>query len=84
MENQKEFLQAVARVLNIKQYRDWGKITLKQVIDAGGRAVLKQYKYSLQRALQTIYPGNFVAFSQTYFRDRMEKRVVCIHSKKRK
>lgn len=64
MENQKEFLRVVARVLNVKQHRDWGKISIKQVIEVGGRALLKQYKYSLQRALQALYPGNLLRFLQ--------------------
>lgn len=61
-ENQRKFLDFVAKILDIKSPEDWGKIEVEQVVNLGGGPLLKlpYYKGSLVRALHRIYPGNYL------------------------
>jgi len=56
LENQKEFLEWAANVLNIKSQEDWYKIKSSQIRELGGSGLLSEYSESLPRALSKIYP----------------------------
>lgn len=66
LENQRKFLENLSHLFGIKNIQDWGKISSKKVIECGGRPLLKQYGYSLRKALFTLYPGNSSYFIIEY------------------
>lgn len=56
--NQRVFLDKVAKALKITNPSDWGKITTTQIIESGGGTLLNDYyKGSLFNTLQSVYPG---------------------------
>lgn len=55
---QRKFLEDVAKKLNIKEQKDWGSITRKQVSQLGGGSLLVQYNNSLIKALSNVFSGN--------------------------
>lgn len=66
MDNQKSFLDDVAKQLGIVTPQEWSKVTfqvslhsyvltLKQLIDLGGSGVLSYYRNSIFRMLQKVY-----------------------------
>jgi hypothetical protein len=67
--NQKQFLDSVAKKLNIKQMSDWYNVSHKvdfdlintsdkdkDLLDVGGRSVLQKHKESPLRLLSSVYP----------------------------
>lgn len=56
-QNQKEFLDKLAKQLHIKEPKQWGTVTKRQVIDLGGKTLLCNYEDSLWKILQSVYPG---------------------------
>lgn len=59
LDNCKKFLDEVAEKLNIKNPRDWGKVTGQLISDLGGTSLLSNYyDNSLFSCLQSIYAGN--------------------------
>lgn len=57
-ENCKIFLDELARKLNIKSPRDWGKVTIREFHRYGGSALLTLYhNSSLFSCLQSVYKG---------------------------
>lgn len=59
-QNQRKFLDGLQKKLNIQSPRDWGNITIQNVIDNGGSGLLNHYNSSLFQALQRIYPGTLL------------------------
>lgn len=54
--NHREFMDSIAKKLQIKNPKDWGLIT-KLEFHQLGRNFLRMYDNSLFKALQNIYPG---------------------------
>lgn len=52
-------MDEIAKKLQIQKPSHWGSITLQQVIEHGGRSILKHYGDSLLKALMAIYPGAY-------------------------
>jgi hypothetical protein len=50
------FFDDLKRDLKIIDPEDWGKVTVNQVIQKGGRKILRVHKNSLFRALNFAYP----------------------------
>lgn len=82
-ENQHKFLEDLALQLRIKKPSEWGKITINQVIDHGGRSLLHHYGSSLQKALQANFPNiawkrewftNANKYSSGYWREKSNQR----------
>jgi hypothetical protein len=57
IENRKNFLDEIAKKLNIKTPSDWGNVTLQCFYDLQGRSILKRYNNSLFACLQSVYKG---------------------------
>lgn len=58
MENQKEFMDEVAKKLNIKNPSDWGKIRTQQIFNLGGQyLIIHYYGGSVYRCLKSVYKG---------------------------
>lgn len=51
------FLEKFAKENGIREPKEWGKVTLAQVIRSGGRTFLQDYSYSLKRLLKSSYPS---------------------------
>lgn len=59
MENRRIFLNEVALKLNIKNPRDWGKVTANQIYELGGISLLhSRYHGSLFACLRSVFKGN--------------------------
>lgn len=57
-ENQKRFLDEVAKKLQLKKPNDWGKVTVRQVNKMGGGTLLTTYfNGSLFACLKSVYSG---------------------------
>lgn len=56
-DNQRVFLEGIAKELNITKPEDWGRVTFQQVIDKGGKRIIDTHS-SLFKALRTLYPSN--------------------------
>lgn len=60
MENRKNFLNEVARKLDIKNPSDWGNVKLHQIHKFGGVSLLSHYyNNSVFACLQSVYNGDF-------------------------
>jgi len=55
-ENQRTFMDNIARLYNLKNPRDWGRITVDDIKKCEGSSVLEYYDFSLFNALQGVYP----------------------------
>jgi hypothetical protein len=55
-ENQRHFFDELATEFGINEPKEWGKITVNQVAEKGGRGIIFNYGSSLFRALQGAYP----------------------------
>lgn len=55
--DRRQFLDEIKSQFQIEAPSDWGKITTNDIQKAGGSAILKYYKGSLFRCLQSVYPG---------------------------
>src|SRR3990167_2838695 len=53
--NQRKVLDAIGRVLNVKEKQDWMSVTTSQVRQRGGGSLLNLYQGSLIRTLQNLY-----------------------------
>lgn len=63
LRNQKQFLDELARNLNIKRPSDWGKLTTRSFSECGGKSILSNYyDGSLFKCLQSVYSGFFPFF----------------------
>lgn len=60
-ENQRKFLDEIKNKFHIKEPRDWGKVTVRDIQSAGGISILERYyQRSLFKCLQTVYRGFFI------------------------
>lgn len=67
MENRKNFLEQIKTKYQIKEPKDWGKMTTTQIHSAGGSALLTHYyEGSLFKCLSSVYKGSFYYFLQTH------------------
>lgn len=55
--NRKLFLEKVARNFDVKEPRDWGRVTIQNIHELGGTSLLSYYNGSLFSCLQVIYQG---------------------------
>lgn len=55
-ENQRSFLETLAKKLDMKDPRDWAKVDIRTIIDNGGRGLLEFHK-RLIIALEYVFPG---------------------------
>lgn len=76
MENRRRFLDEVAMKLNIKNPRDWGKVTTRRFFELGGISLLKYYNRSLFACLQSVYKGDRKFNYELRTRCIVETRVV--------
>lgn len=57
-QNQRNFLDSIAKKNNIKEPKDWEKLTIHKLLEyKGGRALLSHHGNSLVKCLQANYPG---------------------------
>lgn len=57
-QNRREFLGKIKVKFGIKEPKDWGKIRIQDIKQMGGVSLLKYYKGSLFRCLQSVYKGS--------------------------
>jgi hypothetical protein len=62
MENRRNFLDEIAKKLNIKTPSDWGKVTYDYFCELGGGSLLGYYHGSLFACLQSVYKGIYSTF----------------------
>lgn len=63
MDNRRKFLDKLANTLQIKSNKEWGNVTLQQVHELGGGALLNTYyRGSLFNCLQSVYKGTSAYF----------------------
>ena len=74
--NQREFFEWLSKDMNLRKPTDWHQVTLKDVIERGGRRLMRRYfEHSLPLALQSIYPEykwklwKFEKVSYTFWKD---------------
>ena len=56
-ENQRNFFDSLQKRFDIQSPKEWGRVTVQQVITAGGVTLLDYNQLSLFKALCSIYPG---------------------------
>jgi len=56
--NQRNFLEEIAKNLNITQLDDWYRVTQTDLKKRGGSALLKRYGYSVRKILLELYPDH--------------------------
>ena len=56
-ENQRKLFDSLQKRFDIQYPKEWGRVTLQQVIEAGGTGLLHYYQGSVYGALCSIYPG---------------------------
>lgn len=67
--NRRTFLDSLGKKLKIKQPADWGQVTCKKIIDLDGGSILKVFKGSVYKLLESTYTGtsfrNFLLIMRT-------------------
>jgi hypothetical protein len=53
--NQRQVMDRLAETFGIKRPEDWYTISTQQVIENGGRSVIRRYGMSLTQALSALY-----------------------------
>lgn len=54
---QREFFDDLAKRLEIKDWKDWNKVRIEDIVKNRGSGLISEYYgYSIQKALQTVYP----------------------------
>lgn len=56
LENQRRFMDDVAKRLQVEKLSDWRKVTTPQLEAQGGGSLLRRYKGSFLALLQAVYP----------------------------
>lgn len=56
-EHVREYFEWLKTQLNIKEYSDWYSVLAKDILESGGKSVLKIYGDSHIKAIMDIYPG---------------------------
>ena len=57
LKNQRKFLDWLASLLQIKEYKDWYKIDSKTIKSHNGNALLKIYNDSPSKLISNVYPN---------------------------
>lgn len=57
MDNRRNITDEIAKKLNIRDPRDWGRITRLQIHELGGGSLLTQYDGSPFKLLASVYKG---------------------------
>eukprot|EP01114_Cavostelium_apophysatum_P024328 TRINITY_DN9484_c0_g1_i1.p1 TRINITY_DN9484_c0_g1~~TRINITY_DN9484_c0_g1_i1.p1 ORF type:complete len:760 (+),score=172.60 TRINITY_DN9484_c0_g1_i1:126-2405(+) len=57
LDNQRAFFDELGKKLGFLQTEDWLNVTKAQIMDNGGKGILKRYGNSVQDALTAIYPA---------------------------
>lgn len=52
-----QFLDDLSALLQIKEPRDWGKVTHRVFLENNGAYLLKKYQYSIPKLLKEVYQG---------------------------
>lgn len=55
--NQRKFFNKIANLLNVKSPKEWGNISVRNVIKLGGARIIETNGGSMIRALKKAYPG---------------------------
>ena len=58
--NQRNFMDFLAKELQLEKHNDWYKIKAKEICDYGGRTLLCKYNHSRSRLLKELYPDHHV------------------------
>ena len=67
IENQRKFMQNLAKKLNIKKLDEWLLISRNKLIENGGRSLLKNYyENNMQKLLENIFPNYQWNFDDPY------------------
>lgn len=57
IQNQRAFLDSLAKKFKIQEPKEWGKFAFQDALEHGAGVLLKNYGFSLQKALRANYPG---------------------------
>ena len=81
MKNQREFMDKLAKKLNITDPADWHKVTIQDFRGSNGRGLLKLYSGSPSKAIRSILPelnlqvDDFVTKPKNYWTEMKNQRV---------
>jgi hypothetical protein len=53
VKNQRDLFDRIATTLSLSTWEDWYKVQAKQVLELGGRSVMKYYQLSLPKGIET-------------------------------
>lgn len=59
-ENQRLFLEKIKKRFNIQEPTDWGKVSVRELKNAGGESILRRYQSSLLNCLKSVYGGDIL------------------------
>lgn len=57
-ENQKRFLNGIAKELSIEKYEDWYRVKSSEISKRGGESLLTRYGDSMIKLLQAVFPDH--------------------------
>lgn len=64
VENRKYFLDELSTKLNIKEPKEWGRVTTHRIRELGGASLLNRYNGSLFNCLQSLYEGSLISIKE--------------------
>lgn len=77
VKNIKHVLEEIKSKYDIKEPRDWGKFSTKELKKTSAFSIINRYyKGSLFHCLRTNYPGCSTIVVSNFIRDRMEGKLV--------
>eukprot|EP01114_Cavostelium_apophysatum_P015052 TRINITY_DN4029_c1_g1_i1.p1 TRINITY_DN4029_c1_g1~~TRINITY_DN4029_c1_g1_i1.p1 ORF type:complete len:534 (-),score=127.16 TRINITY_DN4029_c1_g1_i1:1284-2885(-) len=56
LSNQREFMDQLAKKLNVQKWEDWYKVTYSDIVDNGGKVISRLYGHSHIKTITTVYP----------------------------
>lgn len=75
-QNQRTFFESLATKLNIQRPHQWGRVTKRDLLQAGGGRLLNRYG-SIRKALQSIFPSKYFLWTKLKWkRNSMAERMV--------
>jgi hypothetical protein len=54
--NVRKFLDWAGKQLGVTEYNDWHRITIKEIVEIGGKSLLRSTNFSLSQILNIAYP----------------------------
>ncbi len=61
LENQRTFMETLAKKLNVNTHEDWYKVSTWKLMRSGGSRILHRYHNSYPKLLATLYPEYLIA-----------------------